>query len=174
MFEAAWRRSLTGELPPTEPLDPKLVDYPEVGRQGAAVQRLLGVVPRDRVHFVVLDDLAADPHAVWQDVVTFCGLDPGFVPSFSVVNASTKTARYARVRELTHRPPPVLAPTMTMVRQWSRTTDSAVVRRVKASMWQAAARPCLPPHVRQQLTAYYRDDVELLGMLLGRDLHAWA
>ena len=171
---AAWRRSLAGGLPATVPLDPKLVDYPQVGRLGAAVERLLSHLPRERVHFVVLDDLAADPHGVWEGVTAFCGLDSSVVPAFSVANSSTKTYRSKAVRQLTHRPPAALAPTMARVRQWSRTTDSAVVRRAKATMWRPAPRPSVPSEVRQELTDFFRSDVELLGRLVGRDLVGWS
>ena len=172
-FEVAWRRSLAGGLPRTDPLDPKLVAYPQVGRLGAAVARLLDLVPRDRVHVVLLDDMAADARAVWDGVAAFCRLDAAHVPAFGVSNASTKTFRSARVHQLTHRPPAVLAPTVTKVRQWSRTTDSAVVRRAKASLWRPAPRPTAPPELRAELVEHFRPDVELLERLIDRDLVGW-
>ena len=62
----AWRRSLEGRLPTgTDPLDPKLLDYPSVGRVGAALGRLLEHVDLERLHVVVFDDLVTDPEATW-------------------------------------------------------------------------------------------------------------
>ena len=172
-FAAAWERSMAGGSPGAVPLDTKLVDYAQVGRVGAAVERLLSHTGRERVHFVLLDDLAEDPHAVWEGVAAFCGIDSSVVPEFAVANSSTKTYRSRVLRQLTHRPPAALAPTMTRVRQWSRTSNNSVVRRAKAGMWRPAPRPTVPPEVRQQLTDYFRSDVELLGSLVGRDLVGW-
>src|SRR5690606_2851732 len=60
-FARAWQRHRDGGLPDTDPLDPKLLDYTAVGQIGAALERMLTVVPRDQVHVVVFDDLARDP-----------------------------------------------------------------------------------------------------------------
>ncbi len=170
---AAWRRSVAGGLPEDAPLAEGLVDYPRVGRLGAAVRRLLDVVPREQVHFVVLDDLAEDPSAVWAAVVDFCGLDRRFVPEFGVLNPSTKTYRSAAVHRATHRPPGALAPAVAALRQWSRTSRLPVVHRLKDQLYKPAPPPTAPPEVRRELTEYFRPDVELLGRLLGRDLGAW-
>jgi hypothetical protein len=172
-FAAAWRRSVTGGLPETVPLEAKLVDYPRVGRLGAAVDRLLQVAPRDQVHFVVLDDLALDPESVWRAVVDFCGVDRGFTPEFAVSNPSTKIYRSASFHRATHRPPEALGPAMATFRQWSRTTHSPVVHRLKAHMYKAAPHPMIAADVRRELTDFFRSDVELLADLVGRDLRSW-
>jgi Sulfotransferase family len=173
VFADAWRRSTTGGLPDTRPLEPMLVDYPRVGRLGAAVARLLEVVPRDQVHFVVLDDLAARPREVWEAVADFCGIDHRFTPSFRATNPSTKTYRWSLVQRATLRPPAALAPVMPTVRHWSRTTRIQAVHRLKERMWTAAPYPTVPAEVRRELTDFFRPDVELLEALLGRDLSAW-
>ena len=172
-FAVAWRRSLAGGLPDTEPLEALLVDYPRVGRLGAAVQQFLVTVPRDRVHVVVLDDLASDPEAVWAGLLDFLGLDPGFTPEFRDANPSTKTYRSQVLHRVTHRPPAALAPTMTQLRQWSRTTRIPGAHRLKDALYRPAPRPTVAPEVRRELTEFFRPDVELLETLVGRDLAAW-
>lgn len=172
-FSVAWQRSLTGVGPKTTPLDPKLVDYPAVGRLGAAVERLLDLVPRERVHFVLFDDLAADPGAVWAELTGFLGLPSEPAPVFDVRNASTKTFRSPLLRRLTHSPPPWLGAPMRSLRQWSRTTSNPLAGRVKALMWRAEGRPEVSQTVRAEVAEFLAADTELLGELIGVDLSHW-
>jgi hypothetical protein len=169
----AWKRSLAGGLPGVTPLDPKLVDYPLIGRQGEAVARWADLVGRDNLHVIVVDDLASDPARVWADLLEFAGLDASFAPDFQKLNASNKTYRSKAMHQLTHRPPKALAPAMRRFRQWSRTTSMPGVRRLKKMAWRPEARPDTPPEVSREIAAHFADDVELMGKLLDRDLSHW-
>lgn len=172
-FAAAWRRSVAGGSPATIPLDPKLVDYPLVGRLGQAVDRLLRRVPRESIHFVLFDDLAAEPLATWVGLTGFLGLPEEPVPTFDVRNASNKTYRWASLRRLTHRPPRLLAPPMRWLRHWSRTTSNPAAARLKARMWQAERRPEVGPEIRAEVADYLAEDTEHLARLIGVDLSHW-
>jgi len=173
-FATAWRRSVAGGMPDTTPLDPKLVDYPRVGRLGAAVERLLAQAPRDRVHVVLLEELSADPEQAWRALADFAGIAADPLPSFDVRNASTKAARFTAVRRITHRPPRLLAGPLRALRQWSRTTSLPAVAALKRRMWRAATLPSVRPEVRAEVAAYLASDVALLSERLGTDLSRWA
>ena len=172
-FGTAWRRSLSGIGPDTVPLDPKLVDYPMIGALGAAVERLLTLVDPADVHFVWLDDLAANPESTWNQLTDFAGLTRTELAAAELHNPSTKTYRFRSVRRLTHRPPVALAGPTRRLRQWSRTTDSAVVARLKRTLWRPAPRPTASAEIRAQVADYLKADIALLGDLLGRDLSSW-
>ncbi len=173
-FALAWRRSLDGGLPATDPLDPKLLDYPLVGRLGAAVERLLDTVPRERVHVVLFDDLAGDPAGAWGALTAFLDIDSQPEPAFDVHNASNKVARFAALRRLTHRPPAVLEAPIRRVRQWSRTTSNPLVAGAKARMWRSAETPQVSAETRAEVAAHLRSDVDRLAAALNRDLSRWA
>lgn len=172
-FSTAWRRSVEGRGPKTTPLDPKLVDYPMVGRLGAAVDRLLSLVPRDSVHFVLFEELAENPSGTWEGLRRFLGLSDQAPLTFDMRNASTKTYRSAAIRRLTHRPPRVLAKPVRKLRQWSRTTPSPAAARLKSRMWKAEGRPDLALAARAEVTHYLADDTQRLGELVGCDLSHW-
>lgn len=173
-FGTAWRRSLRGGLPPTDPLDPKLLDYRLVGQLGAALERLLAVVPRERVHVVMFDDLVRDLGATWQALTAFLQIDGQPEPAFDVYNASNKTARFTRLRRLTHRPPAVLAAPIRRLRQWSRTTDNPRVAAAKAKMWRPTETPTVAAEVRAEVADELKADVVRLAGLLERDLSVWS
>ena len=65
-----------GRPPSCDPLDSKLVDYPLVGRLGAAFDRLVRTVARHRVHPVLFDDLMSHPTQTWRALAAFVGIDP--------------------------------------------------------------------------------------------------
>lgn len=172
-FAAAWRRSLESTGPVGSPLDVKMVDYPRVGRLGAAMERLLSIVPPGDVHVIMFEDLVRDPRATWAALLTFLDL-ADFVPSFEVRNVSNKMYRSAVLRRVTHRPPQVMDEGMRRLRQWSRTTDAAWVSAVKRSMWRREARPCITQDIRRELATYFSDDISLLSSVVATDLTSWA
>ncbi|MBA3369645.1 MAG: sulfotransferase domain-containing protein [Geodermatophilaceae bacterium] len=172
-FAAAWHRSLDGGLPDTDPLDPKLLDYPMIGGLGAAVDRLLDAVPRESVHVVLFDDLARDPGRTWRELTAFLGIDALPQPSFDVHNASNKTYRSAILRRLTHRPPAVLEAPVRRLRQWSRTTSNPLAAAVKERMWRSTANPRVSEEIRAELAVYFASDIDRLAARLQLDLSGW-
>lgn len=172
-FARAWRRSLAGRGPATNPLDAKLLDYPKVGAMGAALAQLLTQVSSDRVHVVLFDELAHKPEEVWDELVRFLNLDPTRRPDFAAHNASTKTFRSPALRRLTHRPPKLLQTAMTRLRQWSRTTALPSVAMAKRHMWRNEDRPTLDRGLRADIGEYFCEDIQLLEQLTARDLTAW-
>ena len=173
-FAMAWHRHLDGGLPNTDPLDAKLVDCALVGGVGEAMERLLRVVPRDRVHVVVFNDLARDPAQTWLALADFVGIDPAHMPTFGASNRSDKAARWPTLRRLTHRPPTALQPGVRRLRQWSRTTRTPGVATLKRQMWRPEPRPAVGPQERHELADYFKADIALLSEILDRDLSHWS
>jgi Sulfotransferase domain len=172
-FGRAWARHRDGELPDTDPLDDKLLDYTMIGCLGAAIERLLRDVRREQLHVVVFDDLAHDPLGTWDAIAAFLGIDASKVPSLGAANASNKVPRWPALRRLTHRPPSALEPGVRRLRQWSRTTSTPGVAALKRQMWRPQPRPIAASRERHELADCFKSDVELLSELLGRDLDPW-
>jgi hypothetical protein len=173
-FAVAWRRSLLGIGPDTTPLDPKLVDYPNVGRLGAAVERLLSIAPPEDVHVVYLDDIKTERDRVWYELMGFLELDSQVMPDFRARNASDKMFRSQALHQLTHRPPRLLEAPVRRLRQWSRTTDTTWVSRAKQSMWRPESKPSISADLRSEVAGVLRADVALLSELMKKDLSDWA
>lgn len=62
--------------------------YYETCALGAQLERLFALVPRDRVHVIVFDDLQRDPVGVHAGVLRFLDLPPTAPPSLERVNAA--------------------------------------------------------------------------------------
>ena len=95
---SAWQRSLSGRLPQTSPLDPKLVDYPLVAGLGRALERCMELIPREHLHVIFFDDLRTRQLLVWERLRDFAALGGGYVPDFSPRNPSNKTFRSASLQ----------------------------------------------------------------------------
>lgn len=172
-FAVAWRRSLAGTVPDTDALDHKRVDYQLMGRLGAAVQRLLDNAPRDRVQFVVFEDLVARPREVWQSVTEFLGVPAEPAPSFEAHNPSTKMYRSQLLHRLKHRPPALLAGPIRKLRHRSHRTLGPARQQLRRTMWRGEEKPDLDESLRREMADYFATDVQLLGRLIGRDLSGW-
>ncbi len=172
-FHAAWRQSLVGRGSDSA-LDPKLIDYPRVGALGAAVQRIARLVPRDRMHVVVFDDLVDDPLSVWVSLTRFAGIDTNPVPDFRAFNISQKAQRWPRLWRLLQRPPRPLEAPMRQFRIRSRTIrHPATIRLKKRLTWRAEPKPTISPENRAELTTFFRSDVKLLEQVISRPVPGW-
>jgi len=173
-FADAWQRSLLGEMPQVQVLDPKLVDYPMVGRIGQAVERLQQVAGKQNVHFVRFEDLRDDPDAMWGALMTFLDLRSDILPDFSIHNSSTRMYRSKTLHRMRMRPPAMLEHSVRRLRQKSLRSNNATFRRAKHALWwQEDPKPNMPPALRTSLTSFFTEDISLLASLTGEDLTAW-
>ena len=120
-------------------------------------------------HFVVFDDLVADPRAVYRSTLEFLGVDPTFEVDLSVYNPNKKP-RSGAVQKL------IFAPKGPMKRVVGRLRSVPAMHRVRDALVNAnstaAARQKMDPELRAQLTDEFAPQVRELGALIGRDLSA--
>jgi hypothetical protein len=183
-FEQAWslvaeRRS--GRHIPRCCIDPRLLDYEEIGRLGKHLANFFEVVGRERCFVSVFDDLVQDPAKQYAEIVDFLGLPPDTRAEFPAFRARTGV-RSAALQRLLKRPPkaarPLLASAADLHRDGrSASKHSSLVMKVRKRLlnWnKSAARPVqLPGRLREEIRAALADDVAVLSGLLGRDLTQW-
>jgi len=98
-FETAWRLSCyrrQGMKVTRLCREPKLLDYQSVCRLGEHLERLLKLVPRERVHVIVLDDMIKDAHGQYLEVLRFLGVPSDRRSEFPVKNPA-KSRRWPRL-----------------------------------------------------------------------------
>lgn len=76
----------------------QFTDYPE------QVPAYLDTFGRGSVHIVIVDDLKENPARVYRDVLDFPGVDPTFMPKFTIRSASERV-RSKRLMQLFLNPP---------------------------------------------------------------------
>jgi hypothetical protein len=175
-FEAAWRlqepRSRGLDLPPGS-RGAFLLQYAELGRLGSQLERLLSTFPASQVKLILYDDFAASPRQVYDDVIAFLGLPHDGRTVFPRIN-DNKRARMAWLRNLIRKPPPALRGAYREVKaRVGRQRLDAIRQSVVKRLTVNEQREPLSPAFRAELVELFRDEVALLGRLLGRDLSHW-
>jgi hypothetical protein len=174
-FETAWRLSperAKGLMVAADCRAPRYLDYRAIGRLGEQVGRLKSLVPERQLHVIVFDDLRADPGAVHRGTLAFLRVparDPG---AFPIVNARKSNAWPALARFLKRPPAPLRNWKLAAKRAFPAPTK-AIGGAIHRLNERPAERGALGAALRQEMIAAFKDDISLLGELLGRDLRHW-
>lgn len=169
-FEAAWHlqaRRRAGERVPrmAARTDPGRLQYGRRCRLGEQLERLYGWVERERVLPVLLDDVKQDPGREYRRVLDFLGVSDDGRDSFPVANVSRRLRSVAFAKTIRAT---ILARDALGIRG-----DWGIANKFRRWNARADANPPLSPEIREELRAYYADDIERLATLLDRDLSHW-
>jgi hypothetical protein len=170
-FPTAWRLQgvrAAGCCLPKDCMEPTYVQYAAVARLGEQLQRAYAVAGRERVHTILFDDFKRNPAQVYADVLTFLNLPHDGRREFPQVNGRTALrSRFFRQLINERRVPACF-------RHWGRQIGLHRVHEMLKSWNEVkSARPVLNGDLHRELIATFRDDVSLLGDLVGRDLRHW-
>jgi hypothetical protein len=160
-----------GQQIPSNAIRPEALYYRHSVRFGEQVQRYLELFGRERIHFVVFDDLVADARATYRAVLEFIEVEPSIEVEMDVHNPSQQ-ARSRLLQRVVYAPPAPLRGVYGRLRQVSvahRVRDALV-----ALNSRRAARAPMDAELRRRLTEEFAPQVEELGRLIGRDLSAWS
>ena len=168
---AAEEDRAAGRRIPADALRPEALLYRRSVRFPEQVSRYLECFGRERVHFIVFDDLARDPADVYRSTLEFLEVDPTFEIEHKVENAN-KAPKSRLVQRLMFAPPkPVRAlyGRLRSVPLMHRLRD-----RIAKSNVEQLKRAPMDPVLRRQLTEEFAPQVAELGKLIGRDLSSWS
>ena len=146
------------------------LDYLETARFSEQVTRYLDVFGPERVKILLLDDLRADPAAVYREVLAFLDLSPEGERAFPVVNACRRL-RSPALRRLSKG----IQRTVARVLGTGTLADRACRRLLHpVDRWNLADPRPMDRQLRNQLIEQFEPEVRRLGALLGRDLSHWS
>lgn len=170
-FETAWRAQedrRNGNRIPKRCLHPGSLLYGEANRLGEQLERLYSIVSRERVHVIFLEDMKNDPARVYRRVAEFLGVNArhhlDFVPS-----NQRKTHRI--------RLPARILRNLSDLRRSLGIPPTGLLR-VPYQVEQKINRMrAVTPHInealRNEMLAYFEDDIRKLERLTGRQLGHW-
>lgn len=192
-FEDAWAATsdrAAGRRIPRSCVDPRWLRYDEAGRYATYIDRLFATVGRERCLIVVFDDLISNQKDEFRRILDFIGLDSAHVPEFQHERES-RGVRYPWIQRLLKRPPKVLHPLVAGIEYRRRfmngggkhlaegangtAADKILSLRKRILRWNDAENPSepIPPRIQQEIRVHFRDEVERLSSLIGRDLGHW-
>ncbi|HZW51687.1 MAG TPA: hypothetical protein VFF05_07495, partial [Rudaea sp.] len=166
-FEACWRLQasrLQGRDLPARFSDGAALQYGEIAKTGAQLERLLGLVERRQVHVIVYDDFSANPAASYAAVLDWLGLEHDGQAQFEKINPSV-TYQWPGLEYALRK--------IRSVRSALGLPGGLGIQALIDRFNKKHVREPLRPAFRQELCDYFRDDVALLSRLLGRDLSHW-
>ena len=188
-FERAWaliNERRRGRRIPRTCVDPRLLDYAEIGSLGKYLRRFFEIVGRERCFISIFDDLIGDPARQYRQVLEFLDLPDDERDSFEPFRASTGL-RSVRLQRLLKRPPVArrLIASEAFLRREGDSADRQINAvpgipslkslRKRLLKWNRIEAPSveLSTDLRSEMCAQFRDDVSELSSLLGRDLSHW-
>jgi len=160
-----------GHRLPADAIRPEALYYRRSVQFPEQIERYIDVLGRERVHFIVFDDLVSDPRRVYRACLEFLGVDPSVEVDLSVYNPN-KRPRSGAIQKV------IFAPRGPMKKVFGRLRSVPVMHRVRDAMVSAnstrAARQTMDPELRRQLTDEFASMVRELGAIIGRDLSSWS
>lgn len=180
-FEEAWRLQelrARGERIPPLCRDPFLLQYREIGRIGTRLKELSELVPREQLLVLLFDDFVRDSRAAYLEVLHFLDLPDDGRTQFKRL-AANQYPRFRWLQRLLKRPPKQAASFLMALESQKRRKEKkrSLLKRLRKRLlkWNTLSRPRPPlsPEMRRELAETFREEVALLGELLGRDLSHW-
>ncbi len=148
-------------------------NYVYSGRYATLLQPYLECFSRERFQFLLFEDLVADFAGTASQFYEFVGVDPNFKPEHVVKNPSI-LARNQRLQKSLTDPSDLLRQS---VRAALLILPASLRKRWKKGLRKAnmvqKKYPPMQESTRHELTAYYREEVEELERITGRDLSRW-
>jgi hypothetical protein len=149
------------------------VQYQQVGQFGTQAQRVLDSFPASQIKFIIYDDFAASPQRIYDEVIQFLEIPHDGKTEFPRINES-KRARLDWLQRFSQKPPPALRKAVQSVKRVVGGEGMAEVKkRIVSLNTVTEGRAPLAAAFRAELVDTFRDEVALLGNLLGRDLSHW-
>jgi hypothetical protein len=163
-----------GERIPRRCRDRRLLDYEGVGRVGARCEALLHRVGRERVRFVLLDDLRADPLGTYRETLAFLSLKDDRRKALPRRNES-RAVRSMPLHLLVSQPRSEVARVaLARLRRSRRFRRVAgLLKQLRRANREASAPARLTPELRETLSRAFAEDVLILSRVLERDLSHW-
>lgn len=156
---------------------PAALQYSALGKYAEHVRRYQEVFGRDRVRCILFDDLKNDPERTYRETLAFLGLEPAGLPEFKAHNE--------RQRWRNQRVGRAMATTFVLVHHLCARLPTRIFRKsvlstlgilfyfaTKTNLTKARPSP-ISAELRDALRQVFREDVEQLAGLLGRDLSSW-
>jgi hypothetical protein len=182
-LERAWKLVPTrreGLGIPKQCSDPRLLDFWEIGQLGKHLDRFLSTVGRECCFVSVFDDFKADPAGQYRRLLNFLELPDDGRTEFPRFRES-RGCKSIRLQRLLRRPPAVAVKALGF--STDETTAPTALKgqsvvlemRKRLLRWNRAPAPppVITPSLLNEMRGEFREDIGLLGTLLGRDLSHW-
>jgi len=173
-FAQAWRlmdeRKAGRNIPPNCK-EPKILQYGDIAKLGQQMQRLLSTVRRENVLTILFEDFKSDTKAVYDQTISFLGLERDHRTEFPKYNENRKNKNevLARIVGKINR----INTIARIKRKLGFEMGKGIMRSIREANSITVERPSLPEHLKAEMKAYFKEDILLLQKTINRDLSNW-
>jgi hypothetical protein len=165
-FEEAVDRALESGCPERTTNEPEI--WVRAGFYHKHLCRFRSIFPENQVKVFLFKELANDPQNLIAEVLRFLEIDDSYrLPTTTAFNASVVPKNRGVFRFFTTR-----NPLMRAARSLAPPKLRGAAMRARNRVL-AGTKPAMDPGLRRRLVEIYREDIEQLEGLLGRDLSGW-
>jgi hypothetical protein len=150
--------------------EPRLLDYQSVCSVGSQLERLLQVVPRERVLILVLDDFKTDVRSEYSKVLDYLGLSDDGRQEFPIYNPAkrVRSSLLQKIVVFLQKAERISRAKLGLVPQ-----DSALVRWLDKCNKKHRPRQLLPNDLRREMETFFKFEVLKMEQILERDFSYW-
>lgn len=167
-FIVAWRlqeKRSKGNCIPKRCMMPRMLQYGEVGRLGAQLDRLYSQVSKKQVLVLLSEELKSNPAGEYKKVLQFLNLQEHNPDGFPVVNESQRN-RSKHLDEM-------LRAIAILKKRLNIRTSFGILTGLSQSNVKPYKRKPLPSQFNRELSEYFSEDVEKLSLIIERDCTHW-
>jgi hypothetical protein len=176
-FEKAWNLQ---ELRKSRKRIPKkcrtlaVLQYRDVGKLGAQMERLLEIFPKDQIKVILFEDFVADTKCIYEDVLAFLHVPSDKREYFPQINENIQY-RIQWLGQFTRCPPEGL------LRAYGYVKDRVGIKKFGHLLMQILRKTNSVSRVREPLRAKFcrtltkdfEQDIRILERIIDRDLSYW-
>lgn len=175
-FERAWllqdSRKQGKHLPKLKQGDWERTQYRDIGKLGEQVERVFSIFPQEQVRVILFEDFAAKTGAEYLKTLKFLNLPDDGRRDFQKVNTN-KVLRYPRLGAMAAESAFLSRKPLKLLKKAIRIERLGVMNIIRVLNERQSERKPLTYEMKEILVREFREDVEHLGELLGRDLSHW-
>ncbi len=172
-FEKAWRLQEArkkGEHIPATCREPKILQYGEIAKTGAQVQRLLQKVNPGQVKIFLFDDFKSNTLQLYKDVLQFLDIPYDGRTEFPVFNENKRNKNKFIAQLLINLGRINI---VHLKKKMGIKEGKSLLKYLRDKNAVSVKRPPLNPELKKEMIEYFKEDIQLLSSILNRDLSNW-
>jgi hypothetical protein len=177
-LEKAWALQKTraeGKRIPPRCREPQLLQYGDMGSFSKYLEKAFTIFPRGQIKVLILEEFIADPKKMYDSVLAFLGVPSDGRMEFPPVNSNYEI-RSQFFAKLIHPPQKfyeLFMKTGSLLGVRFMKAINVLYGKIETMNLQRVKRKPMDAALRSQLSSYFKEDVEKLSILLGKDLSVW-
>jgi len=144
----------------------------DIGKYYEQIKRIYDLFPKEQIKIILYDDFVQSNLNVYKETLDFIGVPYDGRESFGRIN-DAKKPKNKFINKIVQRPPAFLMPIAKVVRKITGKPRLGILTFFDKLNRNKVDKQKLTDEFKQQLAAFFHDDIEKTARLIDRDLSRW-